>query len=641
MTSRVHIAAGLALVLLGIGATPAAATTFVVNSTSDPATPDNVCSPAPGGCTLRDAVDDAGPADMVSVPGGAYQLTQGPLRPSGESIVGAGARSTIINGGGVGGVFVVITAGNRLSGVTLTNGGGQNQEGAGGGGILLTSSFAPASITVVNTTISGNAGLFGAGIANNGGTLTLIGSTVSGNIAFATSVGTAGGGLGLQGGTTRIINSTISGNIANSGETTAGGGGIYFNVSSNTTLSLTIENSTIANNRAETGAGLFMAGSTGTSVTVSHTIVADNLLVTGQTGSSCNRDLLSLIADHDIADDASCDFAGAPRDPQIGGLANNGGQTNTHALAITSPAINAGTSCPSTDQRGFARDGACDIGAFGYVRPRLTVIKRVVNDDKGIEAADDFTVHVRVGAADVAGSPAPGSAGGRTYTLTPGSYSVGEDASEVYAGSFAGDCSASGVVVLGEGQSKSCTITNDDKAPGLRVFNVEPKRGTVRIKLPGRKRFRRLTEGEQLPVGTTVDTRKGRVTIIAASNKKGGTSRADFYDGIFKLGQTRGRRPISTLTLVEKLTGCKAAGKQASAAAKKKRRRRLWGDGKGRFRTRGTHSAATVVGTKWLVEDRCTSTLTRVARGRVKVTDFEKHKSVFVRKGHRYIARAQ
>ncbi len=33
-------------------------------------------------------------------------------------------------------------------------------------------------------------------------------------------------------------------------------------------------------------------------------------------------------------------------------------------------------------------------------------------------------------------------------------------------------------------------------------------------------------------------------------------------------------------------------------------------------------------GTKWLVEDHCTSTLTRVARGRVKVRDFGKRRTV-------------
>jgi ferric-dicitrate binding protein FerR (iron transport regulator) len=92
---------------------------------------------------------------------------------------------------------------------------------------------------------------------------------------------------------------------------------------------------------------------------------------------------------------------------------------------------------------------------------------------------------------------------------------------------------------------------------------------------------------------------------------------------------------------VEKLTGCKTAKGKASAAAKKKKKRRLWGDGKGRFRTKGKHSAATVVGTKWLVEDRCTSTLTKVARGKVSVRDFVKRKTVIVKKGKRYIARAK
>ncbi len=150
-----------------------------------------------------------------------------------------------------------------------------------------------------------------------------------------------------------------------------------------------------------------------------------------------------------------------------------------------------------------------------------------------------------------------------------------------------------------------------------------------------------MTEGEQLPVGTIVDTLKGRITITAAANKSGGIAKADFYDGIFKIGQTKGRRPITVLTLVEKLTGCKTSKGKASAAAKKKKKRRLWGNGKGRFRTKGKHSAATVVGTKWLVEDRCTSTLTKVARGRVEVRDFVKKKTVIVKKGKRYIARAR
>jgi ferric-dicitrate binding protein FerR (iron transport regulator) len=65
------------------------------------------------------------------------------------------------------------------------------------------------------------------------------------------------------------------------------------------------------------------------------------------------------------------------------------------------------------------------------------------------------------------------------------------------------------------------------------------------------------------------------------------------------------------------------------------------GDGSGRFRTKGRHSAATVVGTKWLVEDRYTSTLTRVVRGKVSVRDCVRKKTVAVRAGNRYIARAK
>ena len=72
--------------------------------------------------------------------------------------------------------------------------------------------------------------------------------------------------------------------------------------------------------------------------------------------------------------------------------------------------------------------------------------------------------------------------------------------------------------------------------------NALPARGTVRIRLPGTNRFVELEEGQQIPVGTVIDTRKGRVTLVAANNKSGGTATATFYDGIFRLGQTQGRQ---------------------------------------------------------------------------------------------------
>src|SRR4051794_630144 len=176
-------------------------------------------------------------------------------------------------------------------------------------------------------------------------------------------------------------------------------------------------------------------------------------------------------------------------------------------------------------------------------------------------------------------------------------------------------------------------------APPLagKSVNVEPVSGTVKIKRPGRKRYVKLTAEAHVPVGSSIDTRHGRITITAAQGK-GKTASMDFYDGLFKLTQTKGKRPIATLKLIEKLS-CKGSAKSASAAKKKKKKRRLWGDGKGKFRTKGQFSSATVRGTKWLVEDRCTSTLTRVKRGRVEVRDFVKRKTVIVRAGKRYTAR--
>ena len=54
----------------------------------------------------------------------------------------------------------------------------------------------------------------------------------------------------------------------------------------------------------------------------------------------------------------------------LGPLSNNGGPTSTMALLQGSPAIDrvVSNSCPSTDQRGYARpdngESACDIGAY-------------------------------------------------------------------------------------------------------------------------------------------------------------------------------------------------------------------------------------------------------------------------------------
>jgi hypothetical protein len=62
----------------------------------------------------------------------------------------------------------------------------------------------------------------------------------------------------------------------------------------------------------------------------------------------------------------ACSMPALTGDPLVGPLDDNGGDTFTHALLDSSPAINAGTDagCPATDQRGRLRIGQCDIGAY-------------------------------------------------------------------------------------------------------------------------------------------------------------------------------------------------------------------------------------------------------------------------------------
>jgi hypothetical protein len=171
--------------------------------------------------------------------------------------------------------------------------------------------------------------------------------------------------------------------------------------------------------------------------------------------------------------------------------------------------------------------------------------------------------------------------------------------------------------------------------------NLKLLSGTVLYKLPGSKKYLKLTAETQVPVGTTLDTVKGRVNITSASDLKGGTNKSWFYDGIFKISQAIAAKPVTELALAGPKPSCKKARSSAAEATAKKKpkTRKLWGDGSGQFRTRGQFSSATVRGTKWVVIDRCDGTLTRVVRGVVAVRDNVRHKTIILRAGKQYLAR--
>ena len=106
--------------------------------------------------------------------------------------------------------------------------------------------------------------------------------------------------------------------------------------------------------------------------------------------------------------------------------------------------------------------------SYAYQDQYLTVFKHVINDDGGSATAGQWLLHVKSGGTEVAGSPAPGSETGTTYTLNPGTYDVtetGGPAGYFFAG-YSLDCAPNGTVTISAGAaSYSCKLTNNDLGP--------------------------------------------------------------------------------------------------------------------------------------------------------------------------------
>jgi TolB protein len=198
----------------------------------------------------------------------------------------------------------------------------------------------------------------------------------------------------------------------------------------------------------------------------------------------------------------------------------------------------------------------------------------------------------------------------------------------------------------------------DNPTLGVDV-NVEAVAGTVLVGIPAGATsasrsaraaqkgvtFVPLTQAQQIPVGSFLNTRRGTVRMESAANRAGKRQRANLSRGIFQVRQSRKRSAKGLTDLVMKGSSfrrCRAArGGRASASLSRRAIRRLRANARGRFRTTGRNSSATVRGTKWEVIDRCDGTLTKVSRGRVVVRDFRRKRNVTVRAGKSYLAKAR
>ena len=185
-------------------------------------------------------------------------------------------------------------------------------------------------------------------------------------------------------------------------------------------------------------------------------------------------------------------------------------------------------------------------------------------------------------------------------------------------------------------------------APVLgRTVVVSPGSGKVLVRRPGSPRFRKLGDAARLPVGSVVDARDGRVVLVTSLGANGRLQAGSFWGSRFQVRQPKGARGMTSLILRGgdfsrcRRPAARAGGSRTAGASAVRRIRRLWGrDRRGRFRTYGRHSQATVRGTRWLTEDRCDGTLTRVASGAVAVRDRARRRTVLIRAGRSYLVRA-
>ena len=269
-----------------------------------------------------------------------------------------------------GGLYVDLNASLLITNTKIVSNSVESEfsnSGTRGGGIYNQSN---QLVTIVDSIIAGNySGFDGGGIYHNldAGQMTLNRVTVSQNLA-------EGNGAGIHnGGTLSIVNTTIAQNVTNAmvnGE----GGGIYHKG-----ISLTLTNNTVVQNEAMYGGGIFQSSG---SIVLENTILADNIALSVVLPGQPNTDNCAGLVQsggHNLEDGEYCNFSSTG---DLSGLDALLFLSSTPSGAIiylpmpTSPAIDTGSnaSCPETDQRGISRpvdgnnDGSsiCDIGAVEF-----------------------------------------------------------------------------------------------------------------------------------------------------------------------------------------------------------------------------------------------------------------------------------
>jgi hypothetical protein len=224
-------------------------------------------------------------------------------------------------------------------------------SGSAGGAIYSFNGY----VSIRESSIVGNSAIDGGGVFSVGDNMSIVNSTIAHNGACR------GGGL-LLASPASIVNSTLSGNRVNFNWCSGEGGAI---LTTNIAPIPTFINVTVTGNEAFYGGGVASLLIEGGAMRARNSIFSGNI-ATNYPDISTDTILVQNLGNNIISQPAL-----------LGPLQNNGGPTMTHALLPGSPAINAGDNCVliengcgfahpalTTDQRGLPREDTVDIGAF-------------------------------------------------------------------------------------------------------------------------------------------------------------------------------------------------------------------------------------------------------------------------------------
>lgn len=359
------------------------------------------CKSTAGSCTLRAAINRGNRqigTHIIRLPAGTFQISRfgrdeddgflGDFDIHGKFIIiGAGAKSTIIDGNGRDRVFDVHSGSLELRNVTVRGGVATGGVANGGGGGIRNK----AALTLVGAHLTQNSAEgFGGGIEQIlGDNLTIVRSAITQNSAAQNSAIDANSSSGITRRTASIRETTIAFNTVTANITQALPALPAVDLFGFDTTE--ILHSTIARNSRQNGqlAGTLKIGTSNivrvADVTISHTILDHS---SDGTGLDCDLSGIDASANKTFTKnatrDASCNFSSANGNivvnPLLGSLQDNGGQTPTmvfNNLSLTDAGDGAGTSCSGVDQRGLPRPvdfdnlgGAkCDIGAIELQGP--------------------------------------------------------------------------------------------------------------------------------------------------------------------------------------------------------------------------------------------------------------------------------